>query len=159
MSDLLALDLSGWVGWARVKQRGKKPTFGSFELEGPDLAWKIGQFQRWLEEDQNFLEPIDALAWERPILTPTDTPAKLELLYGLVGICYGFVGKRRLPWREVAIQEVKKTITGRSNAKKPEMIAAARKVGFWIKNDHEADAIGVGIFAYDRLFPKQGVLA
>lgn len=159
MSDLLALDLSTGVGFARFRQRGKKPTFGSFELEGPDLAWKLGQFGDWLDEGYS-LDPWRAMAWERPILADTDTPAKLELLYGLVGICYRFAGARahRMPWREVTVQEVKKTMTGRSNAKKPEMIAAARKVAWWVHNDHEADACGVGAFAYGRLFPKQGAI-
>lgn len=156
MSDLLALDLSGFVGFARIRQRGKKPTFGSFELEGPDLAWKLGQFSDWLDESFT-VDPWTAMAWEAPLLMPTDKPELLKLLYGLVGVCYAFAGSRphRMPWQEVAVPDVKKQMTGRSNAKKPEMIAAARKVGFWVKNDHESDAIGVGVFAYDRLFPKR----
>lgn len=160
MSDLLALDLSGWVGFARIRQRGKKPTFGSFELEGQDLTWKLGHFGDWLD-DMYAVDPFTALAWEKPLLMPTDTIELVELLTGLSGCCRRFAGARtrRLPWFQVTVQEVKKQMTGRSNAKKPEVVAAARKVGFWVKNDHEADAIGVGVFAYDRLFPKQGALA
>jgi len=159
MSELLALDLSGNVGWARIVGRGKKPTFGSFPLEGPDLAWRLGQFSDWLDE-LYFVAPWQAMAFERPILTPTDTPTKLELLYGLVGIVLAFAGSKhhRMPWREVTVQEVKKQMTGRSNAQKPEVVSAARKVGWWVANDHEADACGVAVFAYRRLFPAQMAL-
>lgn len=151
---LLALDLATNVGHAHLV-RGSVPRFGTLRLAG-DVATKLGQFGNWLD-DQYMVDRFDALAWERPLITPKDTVDLLELLYGLVGICYRFVGHRShpMPHREIDVPTVKATLTGNSRAKKPEVIAAAMKTMNWkVATDHEADAGGVGICAYEQLWPK-----
>jgi Holliday junction resolvasome RuvABC endonuclease subunit len=153
MNRLLALDLSTSVGWSRPQPPGR-PRFGTVVLEGPDLAWKLGLLLRWLD-DQYMVDPFDAIAWERPLLTPTDTVDLLELLYGCAGVCYAFAGKHKLPWREVSVEDVKKGLTGKPRAKKEEMLYAARRTLNWpVNNHHEADAGAVGVIAYARLWPK-----
>lgn len=150
---VLGLDFSTSVGFARVRW-GERPRFGTLELEGPDLAWKLGQFSQWLD-DQYAVEPFDALAWERPIITPTDTVDLLELLYGGVGVCYAFAGRRKLPWREITVEDVKLALTNKARAKKEEMLYAARRVMNWpVKDHHQADAGAVGGVAYERIWPK-----
>lgn len=150
---LLSLDLSTNVGHARMI-RGTRPRFGTLVLSGPDLAWKIGRFQIWLEE-QHVVDPFDALAWERPLITPTDTVDLLELLYGLCGICYGFAGKQGMPWREVRVEQAKKALTNKARATKDEMLFAARRVVNWeVSDHHQADAGAVGVVAYEQIWPK-----
>lgn len=150
---LLALDISGSVGHARLV-RGSRPRFGTLKLEGPDLAWKLGQLLVWLEE-QFAVDPFDALAWERPLITPTDTVDLLELLIGGAGLCYGFAGKHKLPWREVDVPTAKLALTGKAKADKDDMLYAARRVLNWeVRNHHEADAGAVGGVAYEQIFPK-----
>lgn len=159
MSDprLLFLDFSTAVGFARFVGRAR-PRFGTLHLQGPDLTWKLGQFQVWLE-DQYAVDPFDALAWERPLLTPTDTVDLLELLYGGVGICRGFAGKHKVRWCEVSVTDAKIAITGNGRAKKEEMLYAANRTLNWrVSNHHEADAGAGGVVAYERLWPKQTVL-
>ena len=161
MTKLLALDLSTNVGWAAFAERGERPRFGTVELEGGDLSYKLGQFDVWLE-DRFAVDPFEALAWERPLITPTDTIPLLELLYGLVGICYAFVGRRRLldknfmPWREVDVPTAKLALTGNAKADKDAMLYAARRQFNWeVRTHHEADAGAVGGVAYEQIWPKR----
>lgn len=161
MTRLLALDLSSNVGVARFGERGTVPTFDTIRLQGPDLTYKIGQFQAWLYEEYEKL-PFLGIAFERPILTPTDTVELLNLLYGLVGIVHGFIGCMRkdgvhLLWAEVTVPEVKIALTGSGKAKKDEILHAARTVFNWpVTDDHQADSGGVGLVAYRRFWPKRG---
>jgi len=153
MGRLGFLDLSGTVGHA-VLTRGERPRFGTLPLEGPDLSWRIGQFALWLD-DWHAVEQFDALGWERPLLTPKDTVDLLELLYGLVGVCYAFVGRRKMPWREVSVTDAKIALTGKGKATKEEMLYAARRhMGWRVDTHHEADAGAGGVVAYERLWPK-----
>lgn len=155
MRKLLALDLSTAVGAAWLTTEGGPPRFVTEYLRGPDLAWKIGQFQVWLEE-QYMIDRFDAIAWEGPLLMPTDTIDLVKLLTGLVGICYGFAGKNKLPWREVSVTDAKIALTGRGKASKADMLHAARRVAHWpVNTDHEADAGAVGVVAIERLWPTR----
>lgn len=155
MHRLKALDLSTNVGHARLTTDGGRPRLGTLVLEGPDLSYKLGQFSGWLD-DQHAVDPFDALAWERPLLLPTDTVDLLELLYGLAGICYGFVGRRRMPWCEVTVQEAKAALTGNAKATKDQMLHAARRTLNWrAHTHHEADAGAVGVVAIGRIWPAQ----
>lgn len=149
---LLALDLSSNVGHA-ILERGRVPLFGTLRLVG-DRATMLGRFGVWLDEF-HMVHGFDSVAWERPLITPRDTVDKLEILYGLVGIAYAFAGARKLPHLEVTVQQVKFALTGKSNADKAEMVAAAMQVMNWkVANDHEADAGGVGIHAMGILNPR-----
>lgn len=152
MPKLLALDLSSNVGHA-IMERGRAPMFGTLRLRG-DRAQQLGEFLGWADDMQT-VHTFDGIAWERPLLKPTDKVDVLELLYGLVGVAYAIAGRHNLPWREVDVKQVKITLTGRANATKEEMVAAAMGGMNWkVATDHEADAGAVGIYAYEQLFPK-----
>lgn len=160
MAKLLALDLSTNVGWAAFTERGERPSFGTVVLTGGDLSYKLGQFDVWLE-DRFSVDPFEALAWERPLLMPSDTVDLLQLLYGLVGICFAFVGRRRqldkifMPWREIDVPTAKLALTGNAKANKDEMLYAARRGLNWeVRTHHEADAGAVGGVAYEQIWPK-----
>ena len=164
MSKLLAMDLSSSVGHA-VFERGRVPLFGTLPLKGNDLAMRLGAFLVWLE-DMRTVHRFDGIAWERPLLTPKDTVDKLELLYGLVGVAYAFAGKHKLPWEEVTVEDAKFALCGavtkldaggrRRKIDKDDMVAAAMKDLNWkVATHHEADAGGVGLCAYERLWPKR----
>lgn len=169
MSRLLSLDLSTNVGHARL-QRGRVPVFGTLLLEGPDLTFKLGQFLCFLYDEYD-REPFDGIAWERPLLVPTDTVDKLELLYGLVGVVYAFIGDMRasgvvnLAWTEVTVDDAKLELCGaltkvvgnkRRKMDKDDMLYHARRTMNWrVVTHHEADAGAVGLVGYERLWPKR----
>lgn len=167
MSRLLALDIATNVGHARMV-RGQVPTFGTLRLEGPDLTWKCGQLLEFLYDEYD-RAPFDGIAFERPILTPTDTVKLLELLYGLIGVVFAFIGDMRqrevvnLAWCEVSVDDAKVALCGklyktgtRKKVDKADMIHAARTTMGWrVVTDHEADAGACGIVAFSRLWPKR----
>jgi Holliday junction resolvasome RuvABC endonuclease subunit len=159
---LLSLDLSSNIGWAKFDRPGQPPRFGTLpygktedEIGTEHIARMCGQFSNWLD-DLYTVDPWDAIAWEAPFLAPHDKVGKIKILIGLVGICFAFAGSLRHPMRylEVEPKEVKKRMTGRQDAKKPDVIAACWSLGWKVKSDHEADACGVGLIAYRRIWPK-----
>ncbi len=159
MSKLLALDLSSNVGWA-VFTAGAPPRFGTLPWGGLGHARVCGQFGDWLD-DLYAVDPWDAMAWEAPFLAPHDKVDKVKILIGLVGICLGFVGsaKHPMPHDEVQPKELKKRMTGRQDAKKPDVIKACWSMGWKVATDHEADACGVGLVAYRRIWPHTAALS
>jgi Holliday junction resolvasome RuvABC endonuclease subunit len=165
MSRLLGLDLSSNIGWALFDPNAPKErrvTFGTLpwgRADGEeDIAHKVrlcGQFGDWLN-DRYMVDPWDAMAVEAPFLKPHDKVGKIKILIGLVGIAMEFAGSRKhpMPYIEVTPKEVKKRMTGRSDADKRDVIAACWSVGWKVGSDHAADACGVALVAYEQIFPK-----
>ncbi len=165
MPRLLAIDASSNIGWAMLDPdaaKDRRMRFGTLALGKIDgeegtahIARMCGQFGDWLDE-LYMVDPWDGLAWEAPFLAPHDKVGKIKILIGLVGICFAFAGSRRHPMRylEVPPKEVKRRMTGRQDADKRDVIEACWSVGWKVKSDHEADACGVGLVAYEQLWPK-----
>lgn len=55
---------------------------------------------------------------------------------------------------EAQIQSVKKYFTGSGRAQKPDMIQAAKSLGYDVKNDDESDAIAVRLYTIEQRFPE-----
>lgn len=155
MSSLLALDLSGACGWS-VFQPERPPRFGTLDWKGEGHARICAKFSDWLNDFYS-VERFDACAWEAPFLAPHDKVDKIKILIGLVGVCLAFVGSRHhpMPYLEVPPKEVKKRMTGRSDADKRDVIAACWSLGWKVGTDHEADSCGVGLCAYRQIFPRR----
>ena len=161
MSKLLALDLSSNIGWAMfdpTAEQDKRVRFGTLSYAGQGPTRICGQFGDWLD-DMFSVDRWDGMAWEGSWLNYKggDTVHKLEILIGLVGVCYRFVGSRHhlMPHLKVDSQEVKKRMTGRRDADKADVIKACWETGWKVKTDHEADACGVGLVAYRRIWPAR----
>ncbi len=152
---LLSLDLSGACGFAVFKPGGP-PRFGTLDWRGEGHAAICAKFGDWLNDFYS-VERFDACAWEAPFLAPHDKVDKIKILIGLVGVCFAFVGSRHhpMPYTEVLPKEVKKRLTDRSNADKADVIKACWSLGWKVGTDHEADACGVGLVAYRRIFPNR----
>lgn len=158
---LLALDLSTNVGHA-LMERGRPPVLGTWPLPKVPLgdnARRYAALWQWLH-DMRALHQFDGIAWERPVVPvrrdgTTDALDELELLISLAGICRLFAGIHGLAHTHISWQDVKIALTGSKHAKKPDMIAAAMKIGWKPATDHEADAGAVGICAMAILNPKR----
>lgn len=155
MPRLLALDLSSNCGFA-VFEPGGPPRFGTVSFEGQGLPRILGGFSDWLD-DFYTVDRFDALAWEAPFLKPGDKVDKMKILIGLVAIAFAFAGssKHPMPYLEVGPKEVKKRMTGRQDADKADVIKACWDLGWKVRNDHEADSCGVGLFAFRQIFPRR----
>lgn len=154
MSTLLALDLSGGIGWALFAPGGP-PRFGSLQLRGEGHAAIAGKFHDFLH-DMYAVDPWQAMAWEEPWLKAGDKVDKMKILIGLPIIACGFANSERhkMPFTSVTPKEMKKRMTGRQDAEKVDVVNACWSLGWKVKNDDEADACGVGLVAYRRLWPK-----
>lgn len=161
MARLLATDLSSSVGWALL-ERGVPPTFGTERLPpalGEDQGARFSRLHDWLGEMQG-RHAFDALAYERPILprkagdlaTTMDT---LTLLWGLCTVVRLYAHQQGMPCVACPVDQAKITLTGSKHAKKDDMVVAAMKTMNWtVEDDHQADAGAVGLWAYERLWPK-----
>ncbi len=62
---------------------------------------------------------------------------------GLMGQLTSFCEEAKIPYEGVPVGSIKKHVTGKGNAGKPEVIAGVRKFGFEPIDDNEADAIAL----------------
>lgn len=68
-------------------------------------------------------------------------------LYMLASVCF----QQNIPCISFSVQAIKRFMTGKGNATKDEMIAAAREKGFNPMDDNEADAIAIMLLALKEL--------
>ena len=62
---------------------------------------------------------------------------------GLLSILSAWCEERKIPYQGFAVGTIKKHATGKGNANKTAMIAAARALGFAPVDDNEADALHI----------------
>lgn len=139
---VLALDIGTAMGWALltphyVASGAKKWQ----ERRGETRGGRLYRFYRWLTAMRG--GGLDLIAYE---LVRGHGPGQI-----LAAHCYGQFEGVLLAWaarHEVAVETVhtgtlKKAVTGRGNAKKPEIGAAVRALGFAPSTHDEADALAV----------------
>jgi Holliday junction resolvasome RuvABC endonuclease subunit len=64
---------------------------------------------------------------------------------GIVATLQQVCEARGLPYRAIPVGTVKKIATGKGNADKDAMIAAAKRLGYYPETDDEADAIFIAL--------------
>lgn len=153
--SLLSLDLAGNIGFALFRPPPSVPRFGELKLQGLGAPVILGRFNDWLH-DFYAVSPWDAMAFEEPWLRPGDKPETIKILFGLVGVALAFAGSARhpMPWRTVTPKRVKKYMTGNSYADKTAVIEACWSIGLKVGSSDAADACGVGLVAYDEIWPE-----
>lgn len=139
---ILALDLATATGWAIGFPSDLVPRFGTHVL--PSTGTNIGAFgvafEDWLIGVLNAEQP-EAVLYEQPSIFMKSQPATLIKLNGLAYHCETICN--RLGFRRyycVNPSQLKKYWTGSGKAKKPDMIAAARRRGWDVRDDNAADA-------------------
>ena len=160
---LLALDLSTHVGWAFFAHRKAKPLLDTWHAPErhrttrDDFGPMALAFELWLIKMLALHRP-DVVAFEAPILPRNKTFEKqraIRMSYGFAfvteKVCFGY-GKRCV---ECHPSTVKVALAGSGKAKKPAMIAAAVRRDFIVATDHEADACGVALVAFEHCEPAQ----
>ena len=155
--NILALDLATKTGWAAYHGGcGGAMNSGmqDFSLKrGESAGMKFLRFRAWLDVMQALLNPIDVLYYEQ---AHHRGGAATQSAYGLITDVLAFAAQHNIQTSAIHTGTLKKYATGRGNAKKPEMIEAARKLGFDPKDDNEADAILIREFAMWELLREVG---
>ncbi len=144
---VLGVDPGTHCGWALVKNSPGKPlelvASGVWDLsarrhEGGGMRFL--RLSRYLDEVFTGPEPIDAVAYEE-VRRHMGTDAG-HVYGGIVAVLSARLELRAIPYRGIPVATVKKVATGKGNAKKNAMIAAANALwpDFPPQDDNEADA-------------------
>lgn len=147
--NILSLDLGTHTGWA-VRRRSGAISYGTDEF--PDHKAAPGQrwvdFRYWLAQKMND-EQIHLLIYENVVFTHSSSQAS-NVYGGFLALAQMGARTRNIPFRAVAVPTVKKHWTGSGRAKKPDMIAEARRRGFRPDTDNAADALAILHWAIAR---------
>lgn len=152
---ILALDLGTKLGWATVDRNGTVRS-GSVSCQ-PRTREAAGQrwvrFRSHLNELAVHIGEFDAAYFEDvKAHGRRDQPNVIAAhVYGaFLGHLEHWCALRNLPMHGLGVGEVKKAWTGKGNAAKVDMIAAAEAKGFRPKDDNEADALAILSLAITR---------
>ncbi len=145
---ILALDPGMSLGWA-LGEHLHDPTFGTVYLNGYEGARRSdsrGGLYAHLDATLRAMEQ----AHGRPTVVAFELPLGLRgraaqrITWGVVAV----IERVAFEWESEVVtvtpSELKREATGKGNAKKPAIVAAARRLwGVAVQTDHEADALFV----------------
>lgn len=152
---ILTLDLATNTGWACGAPGDADPRFGHVTL--PSTGEDIGRFA--MAYDQWLCEKLDAdqprmVVFEAPILPQRTTPVTVRKLSGLVWHTEFVCVRRRIMCREGRASSVKKLFTGYGFAKKADTMSIARRYGWRVRTDDEADACALWAYSVCKVAPQ-----
>jgi hypothetical protein len=140
---LLALDLGTATGRALRAPNGLitsgTVSFRASRYDGGGMRYL--RFTNWLTELDQLSGPIAAI-WHEEVRRHAGTDAA-HVYGGLMATLTAWAELRGVPYAGVPVGTIKIHATGKGNAPKEAMIAAARARGFHPADDNEADAIAI----------------
>ncbi|MGR3390560.1 crossover junction endodeoxyribonuclease RuvC [Sagittula sp.] len=142
-SCILALDRGTTTGWALRSHDGLitsgTVSFRPGRFDGGGMRYL--RFTNWLTEIDRLSGPIAAI-WFEEVRRHAGTDAA-HIYGGLMATLTSWAELRGIPYEGVPVGTIKRHATGKGNAPKEAMIAAARARGFSPADDNEADAIAI----------------
>lgn len=149
--NLLALDLGTTTGWALSGQTHHITSgcenFKPQRFEGGGMRYL--RFKRWLTEIKQSVDSIDAVYFEE-----VRRHAGVDAAHaygGFLATLTAWCEHHQIPYQGVPVGTIKKHATGKGNASKDDMIAAAKARGFDPVDDNESDALALLHWALDTL--------
>ena len=143
---LLTIDPSTGLGWTIGPFSPDTPndqvSFGTVKLS---TSTDVGAYLQSADEALQDLMSRGITAWAIEVMN-TQRSYHHAIVKGVAIYSHCLYTARLLqlpPPTVFSPTEIKTTMTGNGLAKKPEIIAAAQLLGFDVKTDHEADAIGI----------------
>ncbi|WP_323042900.1 hypothetical protein [Gemmobacter sp.] len=140
---ILALDLGTTTGWA-LRSHNALITSGT-------VSFRPGRFDgggmrylrlaNWLTEVDRPSGPFAAI-WFEEVRRHVGTDAA-HVYGGLMATLTTWAELRGIPYQGVPVGTIKRHATGKGNADKDAMVAAARARGFSPVDDNQADAIAI----------------
>ena len=148
-SCILALDLGTTTGWAPRSHDGLTTSgtvsFRPGRFDGGGMRYL--RFTNWLTEIDRLPGPVAAI-WFEEVRRHVGTDAA-HVYGGLMATLTAWAELRGIPYEGVPVGTIKRHATGKGNADKEAMIAAARARGFSPADDNEADAIAIPHWAIE----------
>ena len=140
---ILALDLGTHTGWALHQRDGTITSgtehFSPQRFEGGGMRFL--RFKRWLNELRSHSGEINAVFFEE-----VRRHAGVDAAHaygGFMSHLTAWCEQNSIPYQGVPVGTIKKHATGKGNASKDEMVAAAMRRGFNPADDNEADALAI----------------
>ncbi len=148
-SCILSLDLGTTTGWA-LRNADRLITSGTVSFrprrfDGGGMRYL--RFTNWLTEIDRLSGPIAAI-WFEEVRRHAATDAA-HVYGGLLATLTAWAELRGVPYQGVPVGTIKRHATGKGNAHKAAMMAAARARGFSPVDDNEADAIAILLWVID----------
>ncbi len=141
----LALDLGTKCGWA-VGADGNLHASGTWLLQSDKQRRFEGAGMKWLRL-RSFLDQVHHLApIERVVLEEVRRHAGTDAAHaygGALAVVTEWCELHKVPYSATPVATIKKHATGKGNAKKDAMIAAAQARGWTPGDDNEADALWI----------------
>jgi len=152
---VLALDLGTTTGWA-IRGHDGLITSGTVSLrpgrfDGGGMRYL--RFRAWLDQLGRDAGPITAIHFEE-VRRHVGTDAA-HVFGGLLATLTAWAETAGIAYQGVPVGTIKRHATGKGNADKSAMMAAARARGFSPTDDNEADAIAILLWALET---RGGVL-
>ncbi|URF05950.1 polynucleotidyl transferase [Cupriavidus campinensis] len=143
------------MGWALGLRDGKlrsgTESFAARRNEGPGQRWL--KFQAWLGQQYTSAGELQAIYYELVMAHGTkDNPNTLaaHVYGGFEAFLQAFADRNRIRLIGVAVGTIKKSATGKGNAKKEQVIAAMRARGHRVIDDNHGDALALLGYARQR---------
>lgn len=140
--SVLALDLGTQMGWASSApgRRTISGTEGFHNSRHSGGGMRFLRFQRWLDE-MAALEPVGAVYYEE-VRRHMGVDAA-HCYGGFLATLTAWCERHGIPYQGIPVGTIKKHATGKGNAGKDAMVAAARSWGYQPADDNEADALAI----------------
>ena len=143
LNSILALDLGTHTGWA-LSSRDSTITSGTEHFkpqrfEGGGMRYL--RFKRWLTEVKQCADGLDSIYFEE-----VRRHAGIDAAHaygGFMATLTAWCEHHGIPYQGVPVGTIKKHATGKGNAGKAEMVAAATAHGHTPQDDNEADALAL----------------
>ncbi|MGR3805171.1 MAG: hypothetical protein ACU0AY_16975 [Marinibacterium profundimaris] len=146
---MLALDLGTATGWALHGTDGLitsgTVSFRPGRFDGGGMRYL--RFTNWLTELDRLSGPIAAI-WFEEVRRHAGTDAA-HVYGGLLATLTSWAETAGVAYQGVPVGTIKRHATGKGNANKDAMMAAARARGFTPADDNEADAIAILLWALE----------
>ena len=146
---VLALDLGTTTGWALQTADGLitsgMVSFRPSRYDGGGMRYL--RFRNWLDQLGREAGPITAIHFEE-VRRHAGTDAA-HVYGGLLATLTAWAETAGIAYQGVPVGTIKRHATGKGNADKSAMMAAARARGFSPTDDNEADAIAILLWALE----------
>ncbi len=152
---VLALDLGVNTGWALRPVPGSLVSgvqrFESSRFEGGGMRFL--RFKQWLTETKQ--AGLSAVYFEEVVFHGKFNSVGAAHLYGgMLAILTAWCEHHSIPYRGIPVGTIKKSFAGKGNASKAEMIQAAKRQGYDVEDDNQADAIAILLYVESLVAPK-----
>lgn len=142
-TTILALDLGTQTGWALASRDGSitsgSQSFKPQRFEGGGMRFL--RFKRWLNDIKQCNDGIEQVAFEE-----VRRHAGVDAAHaygGFLAHLTAWCEHHNIPYQGVPVGTIKRHATGKGNASKGEMVAAANRHGHAPSDDNEADALAI----------------